>query len=137
MKRIDWYFDYISPYAYLQLQRLGEFAGIAEIRPVPVLFAGLLNATGNLGGKGDFETGAGLTEGRDRAAVDRRSERHNPCLGHGLCGSRGSRPRGDEAAARIDACQRQRGDRDTGQCDAGQPAVHVPRPRATPRSMRF
>ena len=49
MKRIDWYFDYISPYAYLQLQRLGEFAGIAEIRPVPVLFAGLLNATGNLG----------------------------------------------------------------------------------------
>ncbi|MDE0718202.1 MAG: 2-hydroxychromene-2-carboxylate isomerase [Rhodospirillaceae bacterium] len=49
MKRIDWYFDYISPYAYLQSQRLGEFAGIAEIRPVPVLFAGLLNATGNLG----------------------------------------------------------------------------------------
>ncbi len=49
MKRIDWYFDYISPYAYLQSQRLGEFAGAAEIRPVPVLFAGLLNATGNLG----------------------------------------------------------------------------------------
>ena len=49
MKRIDWYFDYISPYAYLQSQRLGEFAGIAALRPVPVLFAGLLNATGNLG----------------------------------------------------------------------------------------
>lgn len=49
MKRIDWYFDYISPYAYLQSQRLGEFAGTAEIRPVPVLFAGLLNATGTLG----------------------------------------------------------------------------------------
>ena len=49
MTRIDWYFDYISPYAYLQSQRLGEFAGIADIRPVPVLFAGLLNATGNLG----------------------------------------------------------------------------------------
>ena len=49
MKCIDWYFDYISPYAYLQSQRLGEFAGIAEIRPVPVLFAGLLNATGMLG----------------------------------------------------------------------------------------
>lgn len=49
MKRIDWYFDYISPFAYLQSQRLGEFAGTAEIRPVPVLFAGLLNATGALG----------------------------------------------------------------------------------------
>ncbi len=49
MKKIDWYFDYISPYAYLQSQRLGEFAGVAEIRPVPVLFAGLLNATGTLG----------------------------------------------------------------------------------------
>ncbi|MYG53595.1 MAG: 2-hydroxychromene-2-carboxylate isomerase [Rhodospirillaceae bacterium] len=49
MKRIDWYFDYISPFAYLQSQRLGEFAGAAEIRPVPVLFAGLLNATGTLG----------------------------------------------------------------------------------------
>ncbi len=49
MKRIDWYFDYISPYAYLQSQRLGEFEGAAEIRPVPVLFAGLLNATGTLG----------------------------------------------------------------------------------------
>ena len=49
MKRIDWYFDYISPYAYLQSQRLGEFAGTAEIRPVPVLFAGLLDATGMLG----------------------------------------------------------------------------------------
>lgn len=49
MKRIDWYFDYISPYAYLQSRRLGEFAGIAEIRPVPVLFAGLLDATGTLG----------------------------------------------------------------------------------------
>ncbi|MCY3830262.1 MAG: 2-hydroxychromene-2-carboxylate isomerase [Rhodospirillaceae bacterium] len=49
MKRIDWYFDYISPFAYLQSQRLGDFAGAAEIRPVPVLFAGLLNATGTLG----------------------------------------------------------------------------------------
>ena len=49
MKRIDWYFDYVSPFAYFQSQRLGEFAGIAEIRPVPVLFAGLLNATGALG----------------------------------------------------------------------------------------
>lgn len=49
MKRIDWYFDYVSPFAYFQSQRLEEFAGIAEVRPVPVLFAGLLNATGALG----------------------------------------------------------------------------------------
>jgi len=49
MKQIDWYFDYVSPFAYLQSQRLAEFAGVAEIRPVPVLFAGLLNAFGGLG----------------------------------------------------------------------------------------
>ena len=49
MKAANWYFDYVSPFAYLQSQRLPEFADTVEIRPVPVLFAGLLNAFDGVG----------------------------------------------------------------------------------------
>lgn len=42
MRRIDWYFDFISPYAYFALQRLNEFPADVEIRFRPILFAGLL-----------------------------------------------------------------------------------------------
>lgn len=49
MKTADWYFDYVSPFAYLQSQRLDAFSNVAEIRPIPVLFAGLLDAFGGTG----------------------------------------------------------------------------------------
>jgi 2-hydroxychromene-2-carboxylate isomerase len=49
MKRAQWYFDFISPYAYLQLPRLNEFAPLCELELRPVLFAGLLNHWGQLG----------------------------------------------------------------------------------------
>ena len=49
MKTADWYFDFISPYAYLQAARLDELAKHANIRARPVLFAGLLNHYGQLG----------------------------------------------------------------------------------------
>lgn len=45
----DWFFDYISPYPYLQLARFGELPADLVIRPRPVLFAGLLNHWGHLG----------------------------------------------------------------------------------------
>lgn len=44
-----WYFDVVSPYAYLQAKRFHEFDGRLNITPVPVLFAGLLGAWGQLG----------------------------------------------------------------------------------------
>lgn len=44
-----WYFDVVSPYAYLQAKRFGEFEDRLNIMPVPVLFAGLLGAWGQLG----------------------------------------------------------------------------------------
>lgn len=47
MRRIAWYFDFVSPYAYLCLQRLPEVA--AEIEYRPVLFAGLLAHWGQKG----------------------------------------------------------------------------------------
>ena len=44
-----WYFDVVSPYTYLQAKRFGELEDQLEIQPVPVLFAGLLSAWGQLG----------------------------------------------------------------------------------------
>jgi len=45
----DWYFDFISPFAYLQSERLHTLAPQVSIRYRPVLFAGLLNANGHKG----------------------------------------------------------------------------------------
>lgn len=49
MTPADWYFDFISPFAYLQSEALGRFEGKLAIRPVPVLFAGLLKHWGHKG----------------------------------------------------------------------------------------
>ena len=48
--RLVWYFDFISPYSYLQFEAYPELMQTAELRPV--LFAGLLN---HWGGKGPAE----------------------------------------------------------------------------------
>ncbi|WP_442122071.1 2-hydroxychromene-2-carboxylate isomerase [Massilia sp. 2TAF26] len=46
----DFYFDPISPYAWLAARSLGRLEGAGvRVRFVPVLFAGLLKAHGNLG----------------------------------------------------------------------------------------
>ena len=42
MKTIEWYFDFLSPFSYLQSCRLGEFPDDVEIIYRPMLFAGLL-----------------------------------------------------------------------------------------------
>ena len=44
-----WYFDFISPFAYLQSERLPSLAGRLRIRYRPVLFAALLDASGQKG----------------------------------------------------------------------------------------
>lgn len=53
-----WYFDFISPYAYLQSTKLEEFLRLSQrsdhkntqaVECVPILFAGLLNHWGNIG----------------------------------------------------------------------------------------
>ncbi|MEM7294448.1 MAG: 2-hydroxychromene-2-carboxylate isomerase [Pseudomonadota bacterium] len=43
MQTIDWYFDFVSPFAYLASQRLDRIEGEVVIVPKPVLFAGFLN----------------------------------------------------------------------------------------------
>jgi 2-hydroxychromene-2-carboxylate isomerase len=49
MKKITWYYDFISPYAYLQCHQLDLFTEKAIIECKPILFAGLLNHWGQLG----------------------------------------------------------------------------------------
>ncbi len=45
----DWYFDFVSPFAYLQSEQLASLAPRITIRYKPVLFAGILNANGQKG----------------------------------------------------------------------------------------
>ena len=42
MRQIDWYFDFISPFSYLASASLERLPDDAELRPKPILFAGLL-----------------------------------------------------------------------------------------------
>ena len=49
MKTADWYFDFISPFAYLQMARFDEISRVVNIRPVPVVFGGLLKHWKQLG----------------------------------------------------------------------------------------
>jgi 2-hydroxychromene-2-carboxylate isomerase len=49
MTNADWYFDFISPFAYLQSAKMAELSRHATITPRPVLFAALLDHHGQLG----------------------------------------------------------------------------------------
>ena len=46
---LDWYFDFISPFAYLQFARLSELPQGVELRLEPVLLAAILNHWGQIG----------------------------------------------------------------------------------------
>jgi len=46
---MTFYFDVISPYAYLAWTQIHAVAGERPVRPVPILFAGLLNHHGQKG----------------------------------------------------------------------------------------
>jgi 2-hydroxychromene-2-carboxylate isomerase len=45
----DWYFDFVSPFAYLQSEQLATLAPRIQIRYRPVLFAAVLGANGQKG----------------------------------------------------------------------------------------
>ncbi len=49
MRKADWYFDFISPFAYLQFSQLNALKPRLDISLKPVLFAGLLQHWGQLG----------------------------------------------------------------------------------------
>ena len=45
----EWFFDFISPYSYLQLDQVHAWRRRLEITPVPIAFGAVLNHTGTLG----------------------------------------------------------------------------------------
>jgi len=47
--RLAWYFDFISPFAYLQWPRIRELAALRPVKLRPILFAGLLDLHGHKG----------------------------------------------------------------------------------------
>lgn len=49
MRTAEWYFDVVSPYAYLHMHRFCELPADLAIEYKPVLFAGLLNHWGQKG----------------------------------------------------------------------------------------
>lgn len=49
MRTVEWYYDVVSPYAYLQVERLDGLAADLDLVLRPVLFAGLLARWGQLG----------------------------------------------------------------------------------------
>jgi 2-hydroxychromene-2-carboxylate isomerase len=49
MATVDWYFDFVSPFAYLQSEQLHLLGPRTRIRYRPVLFAGLLAANDHKG----------------------------------------------------------------------------------------
>ena len=49
MDSVEWYFDFVSPFSYLQLARFDSLSMPVELRYRPVLLAGLLNQWGHKG----------------------------------------------------------------------------------------
>jgi len=47
--KADWYFDFISPFSYLQLERIGTLRARLEIAPIPIVFGAILKHHGQLG----------------------------------------------------------------------------------------
>lgn len=46
---LDWYFDFISPFAYLQWRHLRRDHAAVALNPTPILFAAILDHVGQLG----------------------------------------------------------------------------------------
>jgi 2-hydroxychromene-2-carboxylate isomerase len=49
LRTVTWYFDFISPYAWLQAERFAQLPAGVTLQCRPVLFAGLLEHWGQLG----------------------------------------------------------------------------------------
>jgi 2-hydroxychromene-2-carboxylate isomerase len=49
MKKACWYFDFVSPFAYLQLGKVLAWRERLDITPIPIVFGAVLKAQGNLG----------------------------------------------------------------------------------------
>ena len=49
MRNARWYFDFVSPFSYLQLSKVLDWRSRLDITPVPIAFGAVLKACGQLG----------------------------------------------------------------------------------------
>jgi hypothetical protein len=80
MTHATWYFDVISPYAYLHLKQFAKIAVPLEIEYRPVLFAGLLKhwetkGAGGVAGEAAAYVSAVRVDGAGRTALHSRCRR--------------------------------------------------------------
>ncbi len=102
--RVAWYFDFISPFAYLHWQKVRPLIAELAIEPVPVLFAAILNAHGQKGpaeipGKREFTYRHVLWQARREGIPLRAPPAHpfNPIPALRLCIAAGSAPEAIDA----------------------------------------
>lgn len=98
MPMLRWYFDFISPFSYLQWRKL-QAAGAPAVTPVPIMFAAVLNAHGQKGpaeipGKREFTYRHVLWQAGLQGAPLRFPPAHpfNPLAALRLCLAAGSTP---------------------------------------------
>jgi 2-hydroxychromene-2-carboxylate isomerase len=100
-----WYFDLVSPFAYLHWQRLRPLLETHAIEPVPILFGAVLDALGQRGPaeiprKREFTYRHVLWQARSRGVPLRFPPAHpfNPLAALRLCIAAGSAPEAIDAA---------------------------------------
>lgn len=96
---LRWYFDFISPFAYLHWQKIRELAAQQPVQLVPILFAAVLNAHGQKGpaeipGKREFTYRHVLWQARRDGIALRFPPAHpfNPIAALRLCIAAGTTP---------------------------------------------
>lgn len=89
---IRWYFDFISPFAYLQWPKVRALMATRPVEPVPILFAALLDANAHKGpaeipGKREFTYRHVLWQAREAGVPLRFPPAHpfNPLAALRLC----------------------------------------------------
>ncbi|MCL1635757.1 2-hydroxychromene-2-carboxylate isomerase [Luteimonas sp. SX5] len=115
--RVAWYFDFISPFAYLHWQKVRGLMAERAVEPVPVLFAAILNAHGQKGpaeipGKREFTYRHVLWQARREGIPLRAPPAHpfNPIPALRLCIAAGSTPETIDAIYEWIWAQGQAGD---------------------------
>ncbi|MBL8299496.1 MAG: 2-hydroxychromene-2-carboxylate isomerase [Rhodanobacteraceae bacterium] len=103
--QVQWYFDFISPFAWLQLPKVLALRERVPLEPVPILFAAVLDALGQLGpaeipGKREFTYRFVQWQAEQRGLALRFPPAHpfNPLLALRLCIAAGA---GWDAVERI------------------------------------
>ncbi len=101
---IRWYFDFISPFAYLHWQKVKPLMRERPVEPMPILFAAILNAHGQKGpaeipGKREFTYRHVLWQARREGVPLRAPPAHpfNPIPALRLCIAAGATPEAIDA----------------------------------------